>query len=893
MDTQLNAKKKDAHRIKTPMKKNKQNSPSSCQYRRSSSLSLLSEFANVVLDEPLKQSLLNKEYGSSSGRSYNGLAIMKPRPSDHGISWRWMRNRKGIRTKKLSNPTGRRSTDGTNMQSVSREKSSFQADNHEEIEQVRSNFHTSLSINSDSQHRRKNRSQAKDQYRSSMSLNTKYRPKRFEEIVGNEIIVKALSNAVQKEKIAPLYLFHGPSGTGKTSTARIFSMALNCESTTDIKPCWNCRGCTRSLYIMDLCSGSRISGFERVKTLLQSTTFSQIVNGFKVFIVEECHSLTVEAWEEILNIVERASASAVIFVMITEDVNMVPKGVSSRCQKFCFPKLKDVDIILKLARIVTREEIGMEREALRLITSKADGSMREAENILEQLALLGSRVTSPMVQQIVGLVPHNKLLDLLTTVLSADTIKTVKTTRELIASGVHPQSILSQLASLITDILSGAAATATTSSLAGSSKDKRLSTSGSQLSADQSDRLSCALKMLVETEKQLGSSSDQTNWVVAGLLQIAPGHTSNRTTNDIVLPRDIIAPTDGIFDNESRGISTCMQGNAMSEILHWSRSRKTQQAIDSILENSDITTSDLSSLVRSISKTKGIRRTTEKEPNLAQMANMKDVWQNILERIQSEYVKEFLGQQAKIASLTISSANAIVHLLFMRPEDKLAAQKSLETIESALKTAFGCPVTVNMSLDPMHVEINERITVSTPKGKETQCYCRQQKESAEFIPPSESPSNQHAGAMMLQNISRKSSAASDNLKTMKLQGDAHTSQDQDPHLPEKQEANTARPQQILPFSGPLTQVNGATSTNPENDQAAIIKKATNIKHRWLSLSSIPQADASVEQYSQDLLFENENNDRERGRNKHLKLYKASVKEKENEDQQFHLSARAM
>lgn len=236
---------------------------------------------------------------------------------------------------------------------------------------------------------------------SSTSLCLKYQPKRFEDIAGHEIIIKAMSTTIQKHKVASLYLFHGPSGTGKTSTAKILAMALNCESGAHSRPCWNCRGCSRSLYMMELCSGSRFAGFERIRTLIQSTSFAHAIPGFKVFIVKECHLLTADAWDELLSIVEGIYGTKIVFVLIAVDIDTLPTMVSSRCQKYFFPKLKHMDIKLKLAIIAAREGIILEREALQLISAKAEGSLREAETILDQLSLVGSRITTSMVQEMV------------------------------------------------------------------------------------------------------------------------------------------------------------------------------------------------------------------------------------------------------------------------------------------------------------------------------------------------------------------------------------------------------------------------------------------------------------------------------------------------------------
>ncbi|KAI4388539.1 hypothetical protein MLD38_000859 [Melastoma candidum] len=271
------------------------------------------------------------------------------------------------------------------------------------------------------------RRNAKERY-SAASLSLKYQPKCFRDIVGHETIIRSMSNTIQKKKAVSLYMFHGPIGTGKSSTARVLTMALNCEADPDSRPCWNCRECLRSLYVMDKCSGSRSSGFEKIKTLIHSTSFTHTLVKYKDFIIEECHLLTPEAWNELLGIIERSHSSSVIFILITMDVVVLPVTVSS---------LKDSDTKNKLERIAAQEGISIEQGAMQLITAKAEGSLREAENILDQLTLLGSRITTPIVQEIVCLVPQDKLKYLLMAALAGETMRTIRYAMELLRTGVE------------------------------------------------------------------------------------------------------------------------------------------------------------------------------------------------------------------------------------------------------------------------------------------------------------------------------------------------------------------------------------------------------------------------------------------------------------------------
>ncbi|XP_077229526.1 protein STICHEL-like [Tasmannia lanceolata] len=720
---------------------------------------------------------------------------------------------------------------------------------------------------------------------SKRSLSDKYEPKLFEDIVGHEINIKALSNAINTDKISPLYLFHGPRGTGKTSTAKIFTMASNCESNWPSKPCWSCGGCSRSLYITQLCSGSRSSGFDRIRTVLHSPAFTRAISAFRVvcFIIEQSHCLASDAWEEILAIVEeqKGYGCMVVFVMITEDPNKVPRTVSSRCQKFSFPKLKDMDITLKLARIVAREDIKIERGALRLITVKADGSLREAENILDQLGLLGgSRITTCMVQQLIGILPHNKLISLLDTALSEDAIKTVRETKELIASGIEPQALVSQLASLITDTLSGDAS----SSLSGpsSSKDnKRLLRIQSQhniAGKSQSMRLCHALKVLVETEKQLKSSTDQATWVIAAVLQIAEGNISNTrsSTDHIFLPKDIIISTDDKPEIGSRPNSTDINWNGLAKLASHSKYR-TEHLFNGIPEQLSVNASNnqgpSDQSVDIAEKRTG--KMVGKNPNLTQFREMHEVWKNILERIHTQYLKEFLCEEAQLISLTVSRENAIVHLMFKNMEDKLEAEMSEETMSKALKAALGCPVTVLMSLQPTQLEITDVISVYTTEKEETHS-SRSKQNSTTFIPISK-------GLDFKPSRSQKSTSTSENkLRSTRLQDSLDSLQ--------LFQGHESQNQHIPSFSGTLSHGSrGDKSIVPETDSSlrdwtrekTSITRASQLRRHLLSLSSIPQADASVEPYSQDLLFENGNTDGQQVLKRNSKLPKFFPRLKEH------------
>ncbi|XWS20664.1 hypothetical protein CRYUN_Cryun31cG0122500 [Craigia yunnanensis] len=350
------------------------------------------------------------------------------------------------------------------------------------------------------------------------SLSQKFKPMFFDELIGQNIVVQSLMNAVSRGRIAPFYLFQGPRGIGKTSTARIFAAALNCLATEDTKPCGYCTECTefisaKSREFWEVDSTNK-KGIDKVRYLLRSlsTGLPSSSSRYKVFVIDECHLLPSKIWLALLKFLEDPPPR-VVFVFITTALDNVPRTVQSRCQKYLFNKIKDSDIMARLRKISTDENLEVESDALDLIAANADGSLRDAETMLDQLSLLGKRITTSLVNELVGVVSDEKLLELLELAMSSDTAEMVKRARGLMDSGVDPMVLMSQLASLIMDIIAG------TYNIV----DSKYSSSffgGRALTEAELERLKDALKLLSEAEKQLRISSECSTWFTATLLQL-------------------------------------------------------------------------------------------------------------------------------------------------------------------------------------------------------------------------------------------------------------------------------------------------------------------------------------------------------------------------------------
>lgn len=237
------------------------------------------------------------------------------------------------------------------------------------------------------------------------SLSQKYRPRSFKDIVGQNVISQSLLNAIFKGNVVPVYLFHGPRGAGKTSIARIFAAALNCLSLEEHRPCGFCQECLifftgRSRDVKEL-DAAKFNHKYRVKALLKSASRVPFSSRFKVFIVEDCQFLHAQTWTAIFNCLDELSQN-VIFIMVTSDADKVPQNSISRCRRYHFSKLKESDIVFRLQKVCIEEGLDFDEDALDFIASKSNGSLRDAEMLLDQLGLLGKRITVSLAYELVS-----------------------------------------------------------------------------------------------------------------------------------------------------------------------------------------------------------------------------------------------------------------------------------------------------------------------------------------------------------------------------------------------------------------------------------------------------------------------------------------------------------
>lgn len=243
-----------------------------------------------------------------------------------------------------------------------------------------------------------------------VSLSRKFRPQTFKDVIGQTAIVRTLKNAIIQNKIPQVLLFAGPHGSGKTSLARIFAKAINClEPLDNQEPCGLCRSCTEitrgeGLDVVEL-DGASNRGIEEMRTIKESVGYCTSYAKFQIYIIDEVHMLTKEAFNALLKTLEEPPPATRFFFATTEPQKL-PQTILSRCQKLSLKKIKDQDIAEKLKNILDELLIEYEPLALDLIAERAKGALRDAESLLEQVVTFHSeKVTLESVEQAFGLVP--------------------------------------------------------------------------------------------------------------------------------------------------------------------------------------------------------------------------------------------------------------------------------------------------------------------------------------------------------------------------------------------------------------------------------------------------------------------------------------------------------
>lgn len=281
-----------------------------------------------------------------------------------------------------------------------------------------------------------------------VALYRRWRPQNFDTLVGQQPVKQALTNALTSGRIAHAYLFAGPRGTGKTSTARIVAKALNCEHGPTPNPCGECDNCRRiaegsSMDVFEIDAASN-RGIDEIKALRDQLAFTPVDCRYKVYIIDEVHMLTAEAFNALLKTLEEPP-SHVIFILATTDPHKIPATIHSRCQRFDFRRVTVEEIVQHLAMVAQGSGLEADEDALRLIAIQSEGGMRDALSLLDQCGVMAKKITAVTVREVLGIVGREALRALVEAIGHQDVPLALSQLAALLEQGKDVRQIVTEL----------------------------------------------------------------------------------------------------------------------------------------------------------------------------------------------------------------------------------------------------------------------------------------------------------------------------------------------------------------------------------------------------------------------------------------------------------------
>ncbi|MBE9214782.1 DNA polymerase III subunit gamma/tau [Plectonema cf. radiosum LEGE 06105] len=576
-------------------------------------------------------------------------------------------------------------------------------------------------------------------------LHHKYRPRTFAELVGQEAIATTLTNAINTLKIAPAYLFTGPRGTGKTSSARILAKSLNCLNgdRPTPQPCGKCDACQgiskgATLDVIEIDAASN-TGVDNIREIIERAQFAPVQCRYKVYVIDECHMLSTQAFNALLKTLEEPPRH-VVFVLATTDPQRVLPTIISRCQRFDFRRIPIDAMVQHLRHIAVKENINITTEAITLVAQVSQGGLRDAESLLDQLGLLSGEITPEKVWDLVGSVSEYDLLDLLKAIVSDNSEAVIDCNRKILDCGKEPLIILQNLASFYRDLLIVKTApsrndlVACTQAMWGILTDVAQNLEISTILQGQ--------QHLRTSEVQIKNTTQPRLWLEITLLGLLP--------SAIGVPIAIQPPAIGYQENRSKFNSSPHNSSPPKANIH------PQGAVDhpptphSVVPSHPPASNNIAT-PKASENGNGTRKqytTPQPEsstpstasvvnnsspaspppnpsppPEIPAQINVNQIWQQVLANFLPVSRRELLRQMCRIVEFDGSMARVAVKEAWYKK-----VQQDQEKITTAFQVTFNRQIQVNLEIANAATPTNSTAATSTPVHSEPDA-------SATYIPP--------------------------------------------------------------------------------------------------------------------------------------------------------------
>lgn len=555
-----------------------------------------------------------------------------------------------------------------------------------------------------------------------LPLFRKYRPQSFSDIVGQESLVKALSNAIELNRIANAYLFCGPRGTGKTSTARILAKSLNCEHGPTLTPCQKCASCVditnaTGLDVIEIDAASN-RGIQDAKELISQVQYAPINGKYKIFIIDEVHMLSNDAFNALLKTFEEPPKN-VIFILATTEPHKVLETIISRCQRFDLRRITTQDIIKRLREISDKENIKITDEALFTIAKNVSGGLRDSLALLDQVSILGVKeeISKELIEELLGKINFDTMLDLLNSIYDENIENSLVKIETIYSKGSEPRNLAENFIEFLRNVI-----------LALDSKNEETIKNFTTLIEEDikkiknnernfdKDKIIKILNTLIEYYKEIKVSTNPYLWTELAIIascKLSLGQENIIVQNQAQIPQNASIP----IAQPKTSSASAMALGAQAPIRQCAQAPISQTAQAPTMETAPAqqTAQTQEPLAQEI-KNPQEPQETQKAPNtvvpqeIAKNQDSAQIWANILNAIKSIPTRALFSGVAKLVGI---KENKLI-LGFLN-DDTLTKSKSpnrFDLLKAAIEATYP-------NLEPEFIRINQDTKVIATKPLST------------------------------------------------------------------------------------------------------------------------------------------------------------------------------